>query len=197
MMHSKNALFLPILAFGVLLMTGCGNDEGDNEPEDFPLSLSSIAIEDGELLDEYKCEKKLNGIENSIPLAWENVPEEAKSLAIIMKHYPNPDDLARPNTYLLLWGIDASVTEIPYGEADDGPWYMGANKDGVAISYSSPCSPSAGSHEYTITLYALSETPSNLPTESSLNVDYDVLTDALSTVSTIEEASLTFLDVNE
>ncbi len=161
-------------------------------------TLTSSAVVDGELLEDYKCEEKEDGIEASIPLAWSNVPESAESLAVIMHHYPNPDDTSQANSYLLLWGIDPSVTEIPYGEADDGSWFMGANKDGTAISYTSPCSPSAGSHEYTITLYALSETPSSLPTKNSLDVDYDVLKDAIDTAGTvIDTATLTFDDVNE
>ncbi len=163
--------------------------------EDFV--LTSSAVVDGELLDAYKCEEKVDDIEASIPLAWSNVPESAGALAVIMHHYPNPDDTSQANSYLLLWDIDPSVSEIPHGEADDGDWFMGANKDETAISYTSPCSPSAGSHEYTITLYALSETPSTLPAESSLEVDYDDLKDAIDTVNVIDTATLTFDDVTE
>ncbi len=171
-------------------------DDGVVDTTGSEFTLTSIAIGNGELLDAYKCEAKVDGKENSIPLSWSNVPDGTNSLAIIMKHYPNPTDLENPSSYLLLWNIDPDVTEIPYGMADDGPWYMGSNKDGVAISYTSPCSPSAGSHEYTITLYALSETPSVLPNSSSIDVDYDVLINAISTVTVIDEASLTFNDVN-
>ncbi len=156
-------------------------------------TLTSSAVVDGELLEAYKCE----ATEDSIPLAWSNVPESAGALAVIMHHYPHADDTSEVNSYLLLWDIDPSVSAIPHGEADDGDWFMGANKDGAAISYTSPCSPSAGSHEYTITLYALSETPSSLPTESSLAVDYDILKDAIDTVNVIDTATLTFDDVNE
>ena len=118
-------------------------------------TLASIAVADGELKDEYKCEDKIDGIQKSIPLVWNNVPAGTGSLAIIMEHYPNPEDLTMANCYLLLWDIDPSVTEIPYGTADDGPWYMGSNKDGDYISYTSPCSPDAGTHKYQIILYAL------------------------------------------
>ncbi len=171
----------------------CVTDE-DSTTEQF--TLSSIAITDDELKDEYKCEDKVNNVENSIPLEWANVPDGTGSLAIIMHHYPDSSDTSNVNSYLLLWGIDPSVTEIPYGEADDGTWYIGSNKDGTAISYTSPCSPSAGSHEYTITVYALSETPSSLPTESTLAVDYDTLVDAIQTVTILDTATLTFNDVN-
>ncbi len=184
-----------VLVFGLLtLLSGCVKDGDDTTSGEF--TLTSIAIENGELLDAYKCEDQVNGVENSIPLSWSNVPTDANSLAIIMKHYPNASDLTTVSSYLLLWDIDPSVTEMPYGTADDGPWFMGTDKDGLAISYSSPCSPSAGSHEYTITIYALSATPSSLPTESTLSVDYDTLINAISNVTIVEEVSLTFNDVN-
>ncbi len=184
-----------ILLFGYMFLTlllGCDDSEGTSD-----FTLSSSAVSDGELLDSFKCETKVNDVENSIPLSWSNVPESAGSLAVIMRHYPNADNTSDVNSYLLLWDIDPSVTEIAYGEADDGSWYMGSNKDGTAISYTSPCSPSAGAHEYTITLYALSETPSSLPTESTIDVDYTVLKNAIETVTTIDTAILTFNDVTE
>lgn len=160
-------------------------------------TLTSSAVSNGELLDAYKCEEKVDGVEASIPLAWSNVPDSTGSLAIIMHHYPNSGDTTSVNSYLLLWGIDPSVTEIVHGGADDGSWFMGANKDGNAVSYTSPCSPSAGIHEYTITLYALSQTPPSLPTESTIEVDYDVLKSAIDTVTVIQTATLVFDDVNE
>ncbi|MCP4112893.1 MAG: hypothetical protein GY749_46440 [Desulfobacteraceae bacterium] len=159
-------------------------------------TLSSIAISDGEISDSYKCETKVNGVEDSIPLSWSNVPDSTGSLAVIMHSYPNSDDTS-VNSYLLLWDIDPSVTGIAHGEADDGSWFMGANKDGIAVSYTSPCSPGAGTHIYTITLYALSQTPPSLPDESTTDVDYSVLKAAIDTVTTLGTATLTFIDVTE
>ncbi|MDM8528089.1 YbhB/YbcL family Raf kinase inhibitor-like protein [Anaerolineales bacterium HSG24] len=170
-------------------------DETATPTTDF--TLTSSAVSNGELLADYKCEEKVDGVEDSIPLSWSNVPSSTGSLAVIMHHYPNPDDTSKISSYLLLWAIAPSVTEIPHGEADDGDWFMGANKDGAGVSYTSPCSPSEGSHEYTITLYALSETPSSLPTQSTIDVDYDVLKTAIGTVNVIDTATLTFNDVTE
>lgn len=191
----KNIYYLLFLA---LLFSACDNDETDETPTDDEgtFTVTSAAVSNGELLAAFKCESKTNDIENSIPIAWENVPEGTASLAVMMYHFPNPDDQTMANSYILLWDIDPSVTAIPYGTADDGPWYMGANKDGVAISYTSPCSPSAGTHEYTITVYALSETPVSLPTESTVAVDYDILKAAIESVTLVGSASLTFNDVN-
>lgn len=156
--------------------------------------LSSRAIAHGVLLDAYKCEEKINDIENSIPLSWKNVPEGTKTLAIVMYHYPKKDDKTEINSYLLLWNIDPEITEIPYKMARNGDWYMGANKDGTAISYTSPCSRGKGKHEYTIALYALSETPASLPKANSLDVDYATFMNAINTVKIIDRTTLKFLD---
>ena len=182
-------------------MIHCSDDAEDvtddiiDDSTNGDLVVSSIAIVNGELLDAFKCEQ--GDPEASIPLAWTGVPSNAGSLAITMIHYANPDDQTKASSYLLLWDIDPSVTNIAHGAADDGDWFMGSDKDGVAISYTSPCSPSSGSHEYEITVYALSETPSSLPSESTLAVDYSTLTTALSTVDVISSGTLTFNDVTE
>ena len=156
--------------------------------------LSSSAIEDGVLLDAYKCEEKINDVENSIPLSWKNVPDGTKSLAIVMYHYPKRDNKTEINSYLLLWDINPEITEIPYKMARNGNWYMGANKDGTAISYTSPCSRGKGKHEYTIALYALSETPASLPKANALDVDYATFMNAINTVKIIDRTTLKFID---
>ena len=175
-------------------ITEVNHDDFKTIHSDF--KLTSIAIKNGVLLDDYKCEEKVNDVENSIPLSWENVPEGTKSLAIVMYHYPKKDDKTEINSYLLLWDIDPEIKGIPYKMASNGNWFMGANKDGTAISYTSPCSRGKGKHEYTIALYALSETPSSLPKKHSLNVDYNVFKNALATVKIIDRTTLTFIDSN-
>jgi len=184
-------LILPFISFSCQQ----DDDQSTSQPATSVFTLSSSAVENGLLLDAYQCEPKVNGVENSIPLSWSNAPATVKSFAITMVHYPNPADSIHLNSYLILWCIDRSVTEIPYAQADKGPWFMGPNKDTVAISYTSPCSPSSGSHQYLLTIYALSETPSSLPTQNSLSVTYGVLMNALSTVTIIDKATLVFNNV--
>jgi len=165
--------------------------------ENLEFEINSLAIENGELLDAYKCEKKINNKENSIPLSWSNVPGETKSLAIVMYHYPNPNDKTNRNSYLLLWGIDPTVREISYGEADKGEWYMGQNKDGNAISYTSPCSQGKGIHEYIISIFALTEFPELLPEENSLNINFDLFMTAIENVEILGRADLVFKAITE
>jgi len=159
--------------------------------------LHSKAVADGKLLAEFKCEEKVNGVENSIPLSWSHVPEGTKSLAIVMYHYPKKDDKSEINSYLLLWGIQPTVTEIPYKMANSPDWFMGSNKDGNAISYTSPCSRGPGEHTYIIALIALLERPKSLPQASSLDVDLNTFMNAISEDTIIDITTLTFVDTNE
>ena len=91
----------------ITTLFSCGSNDEEISPTtdlgDF--TLTSEAISNGELLDDFKCESKTDGIENSIPLAWSNVPSGTGSLAIVMFHYPNSDDLSDINSYLHLWNI--------------------------------------------------------------------------------------------
>ncbi len=157
--------------------------------------LKSSAVTNGELLDDFKGEEKIDGIEKSIPLNWENVPSGTTSLAIVMYHYPKTDDKTSVNSYLLLWNIDPTITDIGHGEADDGDWQMGSNKDGNKISYTSPNSPSAGQHTYIISIFALKNALDTLPVESSLEVDFDTFMTAIENNEIIGKADLIFKDV--
>ncbi len=195
---TKSNSKLAILLFGLVLFSYSCSSSDDDDDDTTEFVLTSSAIDENDvLLDDYKCDfdALTNGKdEHSLPLAWSGVPSEATSLAIIMKAYPDSSDFSVVNAYLVLWGIDTSVSGIAHSMADEGSWYMGANKDSV-VSYSSPCSPSSGSHEYTITIYALSEVPASLPSEDSVDVTYDVLLTAIDTVDVIGQASLTFESV--
>ncbi|MCP4959669.1 MAG: hypothetical protein GY925_10420 [Actinomycetia bacterium] len=175
--------------------------EADDEPDDLveegtggeQMAITSPAVVDGALLAAFACERKDDGVKASIPLAWSGVSTDAGSLAITMHHFPNPDDTTQANSYLTLWDIDPSVGEIAHGEAGEGGWFQGSNKDGTAISYTSPCSPDPDrTHEYTITLYTLSETPPSLPQQNSIAIDWAVLVESLESVTIIDSATLTF-----
>lgn len=190
-------LILPLL---ILCFFSCKNNRTeatkvnhDNFKTIHPnFTLSSSAVEHRVLLDAFQCEEKVNGVENSIPLSWKNVPEGTKSLAIVMYHYPKKDDKTEINSYLLLWDISPEITEIPYKMAKSGTWYMGANKDGETISYTSPCSKGKGKHNYTIALYALAETPKSLPKHHAVEVDYNVFMNAIGKTKIIDRTTLSF-----
>ncbi|MBI1770374.1 MAG: hypothetical protein HYR67_18550 [Bacteroidetes bacterium] len=182
----KTTLFL----ISITGIVACSKHEVTPSTE---FTLQSEAVASGKLLDAFKCETKILDVEKSIPLSWSNVPASTGSLAIVMYHYPNPDDHSKdPNTYLFLWNINPSVLKIEHGAAGDGPWYMGPNKDHTAISYTSPCSPSSGTHHYIIKLYALNKTPGSFPAKSTLDMTWTDFQTGIGSVSTIGTATLEF-----
>ena len=182
---------ISIIFYVLPILFGC--DKEDETKIITGFTLLSEAVSDGKLLDSFKCEKKTDGKESSIPLKWVNVPDNTGSLAIVMFHYPNPDDhVSDPNTYLFLWNISPTVTEISHGTADDGPWYMGPNKDHTAISYTSPCSSGSGTHHYVIKLYALNETPASFPDESTMDMSWQLFQSGVGSVTILGTATLEF-----
>ncbi|PQJ72951.1 YbhB/YbcL family Raf kinase inhibitor-like protein [Polaribacter butkevichii] len=201
MASKKSILF--IIAIAIITMQSCKKQTSSYKNyDDFKtinadFIVNSKAIVNGELLAAYKCEEKVKDVENSIPLSWANVPEGTKSLAVVMYHYPKKNNKEEVNSYLLLWNIDPSVTSIPYKMANNPNWAMGANKDGTAISYTSPCSRGPGKHTYTIALFALKEPLKSLPKKSSVLVNYTTFMEAISKVEVLDRTSLTFTDLNE
>lgn len=200
MRHLLNYI-LPLVLLTVLSCNGIrteqttvNHDAYKTQHADF--LLTSVAVVNGVLQEAYKCEKKVDGVENSIPLSWKNVPEGTQSLALVMYHYPKKDDKTEINSYLLLWDIPVGTTEIPYKMANKGNWHMGSNKDGNAISYTSPCSRGKGTHEYTIALYAFAERPAALPTNSTVDVNYGTFMNAIGNTKIIDRTTLTFIDTN-
>jgi phosphatidylethanolamine-binding protein (PEBP) family uncharacterized protein len=156
--------------------------------------INSLAINNGELGKAYRCENKISGTEKLIPLSWDNVPTGTKSLAIVMYHFPKPNVRNHANSYLLLWGLNPAVRQIIGGEAANGDWFMGQNKDGNEISYTSPCSAGPGTHQYTIAIFALAEYPVLLPHKSTINVNFDMFMTAIEDVKILGKATVTFSD---
>ena len=103
----------------------------------------------------YTCEGK----NISPPLAWEAVPEEAKSLALVVLDPDAPDPAAPAQTFVhwvlydiptniegLAEGADLTATNINHGVNDFG-----------STAYGGPCPP-VGNHRYFHQLYALDTT---------------------------------------
>ena len=113
------------------------------------MKLSSPAFAEGELIPtKYTCD----GENVSPPLEWEGVPEQAKSLALIV------DDPDAPSGVFVHWLLfQIPVTESGLKEGAGGKnskrGLHGKNGFGKA-AYGGPCPPS-GTHRYYFRLYAL------------------------------------------
>jgi Raf kinase inhibitor-like YbhB/YbcL family protein len=112
------------------------------------LQISSTAFENNSNIPEkYTCD----GINVNPPLQIFNVPENAKSLALIVN---DPDAPAGQWTHWLVWNIDPKTADIfenstPLGSA------VGIN-DFKEVSWGGPCPPT-GNHQYQFKLYALDQ----------------------------------------
>lgn len=84
------------------------------------------------------------------PLQFSEVPEEAKSLALIVDDPDAP--MEGSFVHWVIWNIDPSVQEIAENSIPSGA-VQGVNDFGN-IGYGGPCPPS-GDHRYQFKLYAL------------------------------------------
>jgi len=117
------------------------------------LKISSKAFDnEGQLPSKYTCDG--DGI--NPPLHIENIPEGAKTLALIAE---DPDAPNGVYEHWIVWNIDPVVS------IDEGsnPGVSGDNSAGKS-GYHPPCPPS-GSHRYYFHLYALNA-PLNLRPDS-------------------------------
>jgi Raf kinase inhibitor-like YbhB/YbcL family protein len=108
--------------------------------------LSSPLFADrGEIPPRYTCD----GGDRNPPLSIENVPPEARSLALIVD---DPDAPRGTWVHWVVWGIDPKAREIREGVLPKGA-VQGTNDFGKR-RYGGPCPPS-GRHRYFFKLYAL------------------------------------------
>jgi len=117
------------------------------------MKLSSPAFEPMQPIPEkYTCE----GRDLSPPLAWSEVPAQAKSLALIVED-PDAPDPAAPRTIWTHWivynlppqpaGLAEAVKRLPPGTLE-------GRNDWQRTGYGGPCPPT-GRHRYVHRLYAL------------------------------------------
>jgi hypothetical protein len=116
------------------------------------LRISSSSFEhETDIPSKHTCE----GADVSPPLAWSNVPQGTKSLALILDDPDAPDPKAPKTTWVhwVVFGIPPSATSI----AEGGPLPAGAREglnDWKSVGYRGPCPP-IGRHRYFHKLYAL------------------------------------------
>jgi Raf kinase inhibitor-like YbhB/YbcL family protein len=93
----------------------------------------------------YTCD----GEDVSPPLRWVNVPNDARSLALLVD---DPDAPRGVFTHWVAWGLDLRAGGLAEGEAAPRE---GRNDFGT-VGYRGPCPPPGGNpHRYVFRLYAL------------------------------------------
>ena len=129
------------------------------------MKLSSPAFDEGELIDpKYTCD----GENVSPALKWQDVPGQAKSLALIMD---DPDAPSGVFVHWLLFDIPATEKGLAEGAGNKkgGVGLHGKNGFGK-VAYGGPCPPS-GTHRYYFRLYALDKSPAAQPGVSRSQLD--------------------------
>lgn len=144
----------------LLVMVGCGSSSSiapDGLPE---IHLESSAFQDGQPIPAaYTCD----GPNQSPPLAWRGVPNQAKSLVLICEDSDAP---LGTWSHWVLWNLPPHLKELPAGLpkgsrislTPDGPEARQGINDFGDPGYGGPCPPS-GTHHYVFQLYALDEPP--------------------------------------
>jgi Raf kinase inhibitor-like YbhB/YbcL family protein len=116
------------------------------------IQLESAGFTEGAAIPtKYTCD----GANVSPPLKWSNVPQGAKSLALIAD---DPDAPAGTWVHWVLFGVPPSTTELPEGVAAAKTVLDGARQgtnDFRKIGYGGPCPPRGNPHRYFFKIYAL------------------------------------------
>lgn len=116
------------------------------------MRLTSSAFRNGlSIPPEYTCD----GQNVSPPLMWSEPPPGTRTQAIICE---DPDAHNGPWTHWVLYGLPASVTELPQGvnnaEIPSIGGRQGANSF-HQLGYGGPCPPAGQTHHYIFTVYAV------------------------------------------
>jgi len=147
----------PLLAACMLVgamqtgMAAAADSKGDMP---MAMTLTSPAFAFGEPIPtRYTCE----GNDISPALAWRGVPDNARSLVLIVDDPDAPDPAAPQRTWVhwVLYNIPSDATGLPEGVMADLPrnTLEGVN-DWGRTGYGGPCPP-IGRHRYFFRLYAL------------------------------------------
>ena len=140
-----------------LLMLSLDPIVGAIAAEESPVTLklaSPAFAESGAIPRKYTCK----GHDVSPPLAWSGVPQNAKSLVLIVDDPDAPDPAAPKTTWVhwVLYNLPPSSTGLPEGVTSETlpAGAMAGLNDWKRASYGGPCPP-IGRHRYFHKLYAL------------------------------------------
>ena len=158
-------------------------------------TVTSSALVDGAALpDDLRCTRS-GGDGVSPPLSWENAPAGTQAYAIVMQHYPRGTypGVNEPSHYWLVWNIPADADGVARGNPES-LGVEGSDKDIRATGYTPPCSPAgAGTHEYTIWVYALDAPLADLPEQDDIGIGWTEVMAALKD-HVLAGDSITFLN---
>jgi Raf kinase inhibitor-like YbhB/YbcL family protein len=157
-MRTKRQLFRShfraslVAAAGALAITYSSAADAPRQGQPM-LRISSPAFEaNREIPSKFTCE----GQDVSPPLAWDGVPDETQSFALIMDDPDAPDPAAPRRTWVhwVLVDLPANARSLPEAVRALPPGTVEGVNDWQRTGYGGPCPP-VGRHRYFFKLYAL------------------------------------------
>jgi Raf kinase inhibitor-like YbhB/YbcL family protein len=149
-----------ISGFAILLLANHLSLHAAEEADTMQIT-SSVFDHQGMIPAKYTCE----GADVSPPLAWRDLPENTKSLALIVDDPDAPDPAAPRMTWVhwVLYDIPPTLDGLAEDAADRlPPGIREGMNDFHRPRYGGPCPPT-GKHRYFFKLYALDKTLGDLP----------------------------------
>ena len=151
-------IFAVLLIFSFLFCACKENQEAKTESEvgrKMEINVTSSAFQEGGMIPAtYTCD----GRDISPPLAWEDVPEGCKSLALISD---DPDAPVGTWVHWVMYNIPPETRGLPENVPMDKVLSDGSKQgmtDFRRVGYGGPCPPS-GTHRYFFKIYALDVQP--------------------------------------
>jgi len=163
---------LPRIACAALILSALATQSVHaKEEQAMTLKLTSSAFEhEGGIPKLHTCQ----GRDVSPPLAWSGVPENAKSLVLIVDDPDAPDPAAPKMTWVhwVLYNIPRSATGLPQGVSPNElpAGALDGMSDFQRTGYGGPCPP-IGRHRYFHKLYALDAVLPNLKKPRKADVE--------------------------
>jgi Raf kinase inhibitor-like YbhB/YbcL family protein len=150
-------LKLILLLFSLAVVSGCIAGEKEVKTME-KITVSTEAFkEGGDIPAEYTCD----GRDVSPSLSWKGIPENVKSIALIMD---DPDAPVGTFVHWVLFNIPAGTPKLPKGIPRNQTLGDGSSQgmtDFGRVGYGGPCPP-RGTHRYYFKVYAL-DTMLDLP----------------------------------
>ena len=113
------------------------------------MKIDSSAFKEGQPIPKkYTSE----GVDLSPPLAFHDVPQDTKTLALIVD---DPDAPMGTFVHWLAWNIPGTTTELPEGVMSEEDKFEQGINDYKETRYRGPCPPPGSPHRYYFKLYAL------------------------------------------
>jgi Raf kinase inhibitor-like YbhB/YbcL family protein len=156
----------------VLLLSGfgCASETAGEGGPSMAFSLTSLSFShQGEIPTKYTCE----GEDISPPLSWSQVPQETKSLVLIVDDPDAPDPNAPRMTWVHWVLYDLPPTATGLAEAATSSAMPAGTREGLndwkRAGYGGPCPP-IGRHRYFHKLYALDTVLGDLGTPTKAQI---------------------------